>query len=221
VTGRRTALVLGGGAAAVAAAGAIYALRSRLFMAPLAARVRDAALALSPAGVGDPRWDNEVLGGKLGPGRWKYYEKGYGTTCGIFAGAVLARVGAPAALINREPPEGSGFKPGEPISRLYQGARALGWLRVAGRDPLELRPGDVYCVHRPGATYKGAPVSPEHVGIVVNVAGAKITTADGGQTDARGEQCSLRRERTLSGAELATVTGPAKLVWWIRPGGAS
>jgi len=206
---------------ALAGAGAIYALRSRVFMPPLGERVRAAALALAPASTGDPRWDDEVLGGKLGPGRWRYFERGYGTTCGIFAGAVLARVGAPAVLINRDPPEGSGFRVGEPIARLYQGAQTLGWLRVAGRDPIDLRRGDVYCVHRPGATYKGAPVSPEHVGIVVDVSGSKITTADGGQTDAQGEQCSLRRERTLSGSELATVSGPATLAWWVRVGGGS
>lgn len=200
--------------------GAVFALRG-VFMAPLADRVLRAAAELSPAHEGDPHWDDFILGGALGAGRWRYFQRGYGTTCGIFGAACFARAGAPAVLINREPPEGSGFVPGQPISRLYQGAQTLGWLRVAGKDAIDLRPGDLYCVHRPGATYQGKPVSPEHVGVVLAVKGEAIATADGGQTDTQGRQCATRNSRKLSGDQLSTVSGPARLAWWIRPGGGS
>jgi len=176
----------------------------------------------------------------------------WGTTCGIWCSAVAAKLADELepidperarkvrALANRRPPEGLRYAIGESIARLYQGGRDAGWLTTfpaasaaAGVDVgaapeaeiNPLRPGDVYCVHRHGATLNGRPVSGEHVGIVLRVDGATVITADGGQTDRRGRQCALRRERTVrragAGWEVATVSGPARLAWIVRVEGST
>jgi hypothetical protein len=64
-----------------------------------------------PCDFGTPLWD-EILGWAIGPGRWKLYEKGYGTTCGIVVGYVLEQAGADPRLINR----GDRFKIGAHVS---------------------------------------------------------------------------------------------------------
>jgi hypothetical protein len=230
---RNIVLITGG---CILAAGATELLMRNGFEAPtmapklaktMAERAASFAEELTPLYEGDPRWD-EVLGGRTGENSWGYFSVGYGTTCGIFAADVYSRAGAPVDMINRKPPEGNGFTAGLPISKLYNGAKKIGWLMTPTKGkPIELMRGDLYCVHRFGAMYNGKPASGEHVGIVTDVKTTNsvtvVSTCDGGQTDTRkeskkpGRQCAERRERTLSGNTLSTVSGPAELVWWIRP----
>lgn len=168
-----------------------------------------------------PRWD-ALLGGRIGPGKWRYYEAGYGTTCGVTAAGWLAKAGAPPGMINRDPPEGSGFGPGAHISRLRQGAQELGWLfrPRAGQLP-NLRRGDVYCMVR--ATSDGT--SGEHVGVVLKSKrigdSLHLVTGDGGQTSDAGKQAAKRRNRVVypDGTVVTPGSGSATLAWWIRMGG--
>jgi hypothetical protein len=51
------------------------------------------ARGVIPCDFGMPLGD-EILGGALGPGRWKRYEKGDGTTCGIVVGYMLEQAEA-------------------------------------------------------------------------------------------------------------------------------
>lgn len=176
-------------------------------------------------GEPDPRWD-AAMGGRKGPDVWSYYQENAGTTCGLFAAWVLSLCGAPPVMINRNPPEGSGFAIGAHITKIYQGAKSLGWLRTPpASGELELLPGDLYCTTRPGATYHGQPTSGEHVGFILSIGAAgpdgarPVETADGGQTDQNGRQCAKRRQRTLRGRQLSLVTGPATIDWWVRLGG--
>lgn len=160
-----------------------------------------------PCDFGSPLWD-EMLGGALGPGRWKLYEKGYGTTCGIVVGYVLEQAGADPRLINR----GDRFKIGAHISRLYEGGKAIGALRMDA----ELEPGDVYYMLRDG----GKPgVLPEHVGIVLARNGDELVTGDGGQKDANGNQCARIVRRTIKGNRIHGPFGGATCGWRLSLGG--
>lgn len=166
-----------------------------------------AARRVIPCDFGTPLWD-EILGGAIGPGRWKLYEKGYGTTCGIVVAYVLEQAGIDPRLINR----GDRYKIGAHISRLFQGGKAIGALRMDA----ELEPGDVYCMLRDG----GKPgVVPEHVGLVLERHGAELVTADGGQTDANGNQCARIVRRTITGNRIKGPFSTGTCVWRLSLGG--
>lgn len=222
------------GAALAVAAGLLSRRASKGAAEPgtddLPGRVLAAAKRLIPAppavlGRGDPAWDDAMGGIKGGEGVWRYYGEGFGTTCGVVAAYIAFLAGLPAELINRDAPEGSGFRVGEHIARLYQGAKALGWLRQPEGGQVDLKPGDIYCTVRSGATWNGAPASGEHVGVVLSVSepdasgNRTVETADGGQRDANGLQCAKRNTRTLKGETLTLGTGPALVAWWVRTGG--
>lgn len=211
----------------------------------LAVRLVEVVLADLPnedsvLGEPDSRWDTR-LGGRLGPGRWAYYESSHGTSCAVVQGAWLELAGGPAVMINRKAPGGSGFKIGAPVSRLYEGARSLGWLREpkAGTLP-DLRAGDIYGTTHPAVDKDGNKLSGEHVGTVLSAELAgdtlNIETGDGGQKDSAGREAAKRRKRTISlsrgnqysdgsliPAGTAIVSTPGvgntKLAWWIRTGG--
>ena len=228
------------GAAAVA--GGVVYLALRKGSGTMSLRLVNVALAYLPTssstlGEGDPRWD-ALLGGKVGEGRWKYYQRGYGTTCGIVAAALLEEAGGPPELINRDPPGGSGFTPGAHISRLYEGAQKLGLLRKPdeGQVP-DLRRGDIYGSTRPAKDKDGNPLSGEHVGCVVGLDAAAdslaIETVDGGQGTSEHQMMKriVRRVRMSDGTlaypdgsriPAGTVAiqtpgvGNTKLAWWIR-----
>jgi len=176
----------------------------------------------------DPRWD-AILGGRKGPDLWGYYQwaKGakYGTTCGIFVAACAAYAGLPREIINRDPPEGSGYVPTAHIKRLWEGGGILGWRKAY--DPKSgFEPGDIYCQARDG-TFNGKPTRIEHVGIVLSCledgrGGWILETADGGQTHPEtGRQCAKRAQRTVFGKKITnTKTGTvAELQWLLRPRG--
>lgn len=174
------------------------------------------------------RWDH-ILGGKLGPGRWKRFETGYGTTCGVAANGWLIDAGAPPVMINAAPPEGSGFTNGAHISRINSGASdpALGWLRTVQRGQLpDFRPGDLYEINH--TTNDGTDGT--HIGVVLAVTpsadGQSLTvdTADGGQ-GTRQAQYAGRNTRTFtlsSGPHPVTVQSKSGAGWldrWVRLGG--
>lgn len=183
-----------------------------------------AALASLPnpdtvLGEPSPEWD-ELLGGRKSPNQWRYYERGYGTTCGVVAAAWAEKAGWPAELINRDPPGGSGFKIGEHISRLHDGAKKLGWLHtpVAGELP-DLRPGDILGTTHPSVDKSGNPITGEHVDVVLSNDGqGNLETADGGQTDDNGNQAAKRRKRHVdaNGTVVTPGSSNAHVAWWIR-----
>ena len=205
-------------------------------------RLVDVALSYLPTsastlGEEDPRWD-ALLGGKMGDGRWKYYERGFGTTCAIVAAGMLEQAGAPPELINRDAPGGSGFKPGWHVTKLHEGATQLGWIRMPqeGRLP-DLEPGDIYCATHPAKDRDGNPLSGEHVGCLVGVDttadAIALETADGGQgTSAHQMMARIRRVVRVSDGTLTypdgsripsgTITiqtpgvGNTRLAWWIQ-----
>lgn len=175
-------------------------------------------------GEPDPRWD-ELLGGKLNANQWRYYDRGYGTTCGVVAAAWAAQAGWPADLVNRDPPEGSGFKIGAHISRLHDGARAHGWLHVPNRGDLpDLVPGDVLGTEHDVFDKDGNKTRGEHVDVVLSATPQDdgtlaIETADGGQEDAQGRQAAKRRQRVIhtDGTVVSPGSGNATVAWWIHP----
>lgn len=228
---RRQRAMVGLGGAAVAAFGLWALTRPRKAETHAARLLRVVAAQLpEPTSIfaePNPQWD-AVLGGKQGPDRWRYYQwaKGskYGTTCGIYAAACAALAGWPRELINREPPEGSGYKPGYHIARLWDGGKALGWrLDYDGKSALV--PGDIYCQVHEGL-FNGKPTRIEHVGIVLSCvadgAGWSVETADGGQTHPEtGRQCATRTRRALHGRTITNTKygATAELIWLVRPQG--
>jgi len=176
----------------------------------------------SVLGEPDPAWD-ELLGGKKSANQWAYYERGYGTTCGVVAAAWAAKAGWPADLINRDPPEGDGFKIGAHISKLHDGARSHGWLHTPTKGELpDLQPGDILGTVHPATDKDGNPLAGEHVDVILSVDpqddGLHVETADGGQTDDKGNQAAKRRQRVIhaDGTVVSPGSGNATVAWWIR-----
>ena len=62
-------------------------------------------------------------------------------------------------------------------------------------------------------------VVPEHVGIVLERRGEELVTGDGGQTDARGNQCARVVRRTIKGNRIAGQLGSSTCVWRLSLGG--
>lgn len=163
-------------------------------------------------------FESAVLGGTTTTaGVYRYYSDGYGTTCVLFAAAVLDLAGAPRSVVDRSIEAKGGY--GQPfLARMIGGAKELGWYRddIAG-----LAPGDVYCVHRPDPQ---PGVDPTHVGVVLSVTGDIIVTADGGQSCQIGgskKQCSkiIERKRDTNAKTLAGLYGPGPFQWRIAPEG--
>lgn len=175
-------------------------------------------------GEPSPEWD-ALLGGKKNASQWAYYDRGFGTTCGVVAAAWAEKAGWPADLINRDPPGGSGFKIGAHISRLHDGARAHGWLREPKHGELpDLQPGDILGTVHPSVDKDGNPLAGEHVDVVLSVepqddGSLHIETADGGQEDAHGNQAAKRRQRSVrvDGSVVTPGSGNAHVAWWIHP----
>ena len=126
------------------------------------------------------------------------FTPGYGTTCGFLCSYLLYRLGCrDGRIVNRRDDEaGLVYHPGENISRLVNGARALGAWRSG---PLGIRPGDIYLLSR------GEPSS-EHVGVFLGSASGTWWTADAGQTAADGTQAAAYCARAFDGT---AVGGPA------------
>lgn len=202
---------------------------------------RDLPDSSTVLGEPSPRWD-EILGGRKGPGQWGYYEAHHGTSCGVVAAAWLEGAGGPPSLINRAPPGGNGFVIGKHITKLHDGAKAIGWLREPTRGELpDLAPGMIYGTTRPAKDAEGHPLSGEHVGVILSVHRdgdvMTIETADGGQEDAQGRQAAKRKTRTVlvsqgsipysDGSMIprgdvaieSPGAGNVKLAWWIATGG--
>lgn len=187
-------------------------------------------------GEPDPRWD-ELLGGKLTADQWRYYERGYGTTCGVVTAAWLEAAGGPPVMINRAPPGGSAeMSPdgqhlakgsiGAHIRKLHDGGKSLGWLRTPTTGALpDLQSGDILGTEHDKFDANGKPIKGEHVDVVLSVEPVgdelHIETADGGQTDAQGRQAAKRRTRviTKNGVVHSPGSGDAKVAWWVRTGG--
>ncbi len=186
------------------------------------AALADLPDSTSVLGEPDPTWD-ERLGGKKSANQWAYFERGYGTTCGVVTAAWAEIAGWPADLINRALPGGSGFKIGAHISKLHDGARAHGWLHEPKHGELpDLVPGDILGTTHPAVDKDGNPIVGEHVDVVLSVDpqddGLHIETADGGQTDDKGNQAAKRRQRVVhaNGAVVSSGSGNATVAWWIR-----
>lgn len=189
----------------------------------VAAALADLPDSTTVLGEPDPRWD-ELLGGKKSANQWAYFERGYGTTCGVVAAAWAEEAGWPADLINRDAPGGSGFKIGAHISKLHDGARARGWLHVPNKGELaDLAPGDILGTEHDVVDKDGNHTRGEHVDVVLSVTPQDdgtlaIETADGGQTDSQGRQAAKRRQRVVhaNGTVVSPGSGNATVAWWIR-----
>lgn len=185
----------------------------------LSARIIAAARQYAPTEYGTAQW-TEIMGApEWAPGKWSYFEDHYGTTCGVFAAFVLDKAGAPPDYINRRTDDGGrGFTPSMHIAYLERAGMALGTIR---RDA-DLRPGNVY-----HATHQ-TPTPGEHVGIVLERrdlpdGSIELVTADGGQEDSQGRQCSRIVTRKLVGDELHRTDGvpssPMRVTWRLDFGG--
>lgn len=168
----------------------------------IAERIVAMARQYAPTSYGTDAW-TQIMGAPMwAPGKWAYYEDHYGTTCGVFVAFILAMCGIDPRYINRKPPEGTGFKIGDHIAKLERGGMATGDGALI-RDA-NLQPGDIY---------RATHASGEHVGIVlsrtVNAKGETILeTADGGQQDSQGRQCSKLCVRRLTGSTLRRIDEP-------------
>lgn len=175
----------------------------------LRAKILQTIPTMIPQNYGTETW-NEIMGGKIRPGVFKYYSDGWGTTCGVVVGAVLEKAGAPHELINRDP----SYKIGAHISKLYQGAKTLGLLRT---DIDGLQPGDVYAICRSNAS-KGVDCT--HVGFILERNENLLITADGGQScyypKLGKKQCAKIIHRKIKGDYIITPDGnQSKFVWRI------
>jgi hypothetical protein len=173
----------------------------------------------------DPIWD-WILGGRIGNDRWNLYQwatgSKYGTTCGIFVAACMVKAGWSKEMINRDEPEGSGYKATKHIARIYSGAQKLGFVLNVPTEGIELKPGDIYCQIRK-TEWQGKIIEMEHVGIVLNSrknqdGSYTIETADGGQTAKSGRQCAKRVTRSLRGDQIKNEENGAvaRLAWIVR-----
>lgn len=128
-----------------------------------------------PGDYGDARFE-EMLNGRWTPGPKS------GTTCGYLPGAGLFLAGArDDRLVNYDDPDGAtAYKDAANISKIVQGARAVGaWVDDApGREP---KRGDI-------AFLSNGPSITEHVEIVRDPAEWSAWAA--GQTNDRGEQAA-------------------------------
>lgn len=171
------------------------------------------------------RWDH-LLGGRTVAGAWKRYGR-VGTTCAVVVGGWLIDVGGPPEMINAAVEDGgSGFVIGQPVARLIEGAKKLGWFRSAKRGELpSFRPGDIYWINRD----TGTTVDGSHVGVVLSAAvqndgSLRVETADGGQK-VGGNEGATRNVRTFrlgSGSHPVLVQSPSSSGWlegWIAVGG--
>ncbi len=177
-------------AASIAAIGYLYRRSNRILRA-----VHD----LIPCDYGTQNWE-WMMGGLVKPGVFRYYSDGWGTTCGVVAAAVFEHAGVNEALINR----GNRFVIGAHISRIYSGAKKLGYLH----EDTDLQPGDMYYVRRDSGV--------EHVGFIVEKNGADTITADGGQKDNQGRQCARLCKRRFEGDVMIRNGDKAKLRWYVR-----
>lgn len=223
-----------------AAVGAVVAVCVRM-RRTMGDELADTILSYLPTpdsvlGPGAAAFD-ELMGGKLGTGRWARYEQGHGTNCGVAMVGFGIAAGLPPDLLNAAPPAGSGFTPGAHFSRLRSGAQARGWLRnpVAGQLP-DVRRGDIFVSEKPPRD----GVDGAHVGVVLSAERSgdaiELETADGGQD---GGVAIRRRRRTVRFSDgalaywdgssipagtVAIITpgvGNTRLEWWVRPGGDS
>lgn len=138
-----------------------------------------------PSDYGDVTF--EVLtGGKFTPG--------FGSTCGFLTSYVLMRIGcSDATILNREVPEyGLKYTPGDNISRLVSGAKALNcWKTIQADGP----PSQMDLVF-----YSNGPANTEHVNVfdrsIQDANGSSWWTSyDAGRTNARGAQCARYLDR--------------------------
>lgn len=185
----------------------------------------------SVIGPGDALFD-QLLGGKVGEGRWKRFERGHGTTCGVAMVGFGELASLTPELLNSAAPGGSGFTPGAHFSRFHAGAQALGWVRRPRSGELpDLGPGDIYVSNKPAKN----GVDGGHIGAIVSAQregdALEIETADGGQD----EGIKIRRRRrtvrvsdgslkywdgsSVPSGVVAIITpgvGVTRLEWWIR-----
>lgn len=181
--------------------------------------------------VGEPekRWVDTVLGGETGPGAWRWFTKGKGTTCMVFMTAVLEQAGVPKEYLNRPwPGEDTSGKPTEHyhfgawMAPMQKAGSALGAPLVYENNPSTLTPGDVYVVTRDATASSDPAIDRTHVGIVLETTdqvdeGLALTTADGGQTDPEGRQCARIMHRTLKGNRMQGPFGGATLIARLHP----
>lgn len=152
-----------------------------------------------------------MMGPKLGPGRYKYYEKGHGTTCAIVVNAVLERAAIRPSALNR----GKFYRGNDHLSALVKHAKSKG-AYVA--SPKAFQPGDIYYIQENGR--------PEnwHAGFFFSGGNSAIVTADGGQSNAAGNQCALfvKRKARQRGDSME-FSGPdggnwRRVVWSLDAG---
>jgi hypothetical protein len=142
------------------------------------------------------------------------YRQGGGTSCTFGPAWGLYAAGCREPQIVNFDGEGTRFDVGAGVSKLWNGARALGaWVEAGGgRRP---QPGDLYLLHGPISGGRWAPSS-EHVGTVESSEGATWSFLDFGQNQVSGDphpgwQCARRVRRAWDGVHLGSSV----------PGGAS
>jgi len=182
-------------------------LRSK-FLSTILADLPDSSSVIHDT---DSRFD-ALMGGKIAKGKWKRYEYPFGTNCLVTLVGWLIDAGAPADMLNAEPPEGAGFTPGAHGTKLIAGAKSRGWYKtpVKGQLP-DFRPGDIFLLNHGNGnnTHGGAVVS---VTPSADGQSLSVETADGGQ-GTRTDQEITRQTRTFTiGSGAHAVEYSAKLV---------
>lgn len=150
------------------------------------------------------QWDspkfNLLLGGKQAPGKFKYYEQGHGTTCAVVVGGVLEQLGVSPKALNR----GTQFVVGDHLTKLVQWAKRRDAF-VNGFTGIE--PGDIFYI-------QGDNPADWHVGFLLKVRGNDVQTADGGQTDMRGNQhAAIVNRRIRLRNKTVEMSGPGGNGW--------
>lgn len=138
----------------------------------------------------------EMTGGKFQPG--------FGSSCGFLTSYALMAVGCrDTRILNREV-DGLAYTPGDNISRLVNGAKALGcWRTMADGEP---DVGDlIFCSNGPPLT--------EHVFVLSSNDGDHWHSYDGGSPAADHSQENVRQRVGSDG--LVFINGPRKVQGYV------
>jgi hypothetical protein len=143
-----------------------------------------------------------------------------GTTCGYLPGWALARLRCTDGnLVNRTDPElGLTYHVGENLSRLVNGAKALGIFRTLAGGAL---PGacdfGYFALEAPRTRADGSKDWGEHVDVILEYSPTILRSADMGRTDpATGRQAGELVTRSHDGAGAIQFTnGPKRLIGWV------
>jgi hypothetical protein len=122
-----------------------------------------------------------VRAGNIVPQQQSLYKSvGTTTTCNVFLGTVVRKALAAGGLASRNFPS---------FDLPNAGGSAWNWYPTPGKSP---KPGDFFQIGKRGGMY-------QHVGIIIDINGESMTTADSGQGGPSvGYDAIKRKKRTLS-----------------------